>query len=145
MKIKFLYKFKLIRLEISGQVNRRIGDLELQNSIKEILTKLRSSKAQVFLFGKTADFVKDPYDRLALDLKRENFYFSVLGYSSSDRILARAAGGLGVFYFSPAPHMCKEHVRIFKDKDEYLFFDSGHLSCYGSKQIIKKNFEQFHF
>ena len=52
----------------------------------------------MFLFGKTADFVKDPYDRLALDLKRENFYFSVLGYSSSDRILARAAWGLGVFF-----------------------------------------------
>lgn len=119
-----------------------IGDDEFERVVRDLLNKLRTAPSNIILVANTADFPIDPYMELS---KRESLkgdqYVVARDYRQSDDLLGKVSEELGVQVFYPADYLCRDDNSIeclFMQDSNYLFFDTGHLSYYGSKVLVRK-------
>ncbi len=57
---------------------------------------------------------------------------------ASDALIREIAIGEGIEYVLPAEMLCKGSDRcLFKDGVDYLYFDKGHFSFYGSRMMAE--------
>ena len=120
--------------------HRDIGDLAFKDALRNTLMLLISSDARVVIVGNTPDFILDPYENLAVNIASDTdeIYFRTHPYIESDRLILEVAGELGVKYFLPTEILCKStELCLFRDTVDYLFFDTGHLSYYGSRKMAR--------
>jgi energy-coupling factor transporter ATP-binding protein EcfA2 len=120
--------------------HRDIGDLAFKDALRNTLMLLISSDARVVIVGNTPDFILDPYENLAVNIASDTdeIYFRTHPYTESDRLILEVAGELGVKHFLPTEILCKStELCLFRDTVDYLFFDAGHLSYYGSRKVAR--------
>jgi hypothetical protein len=76
-----------------------IGEDAFEKGLIHILSLLKNSSAKIVLIGNTPDFIRDPYELLAMNLEHEGYFFPAKNYRDSDRLLERLARDFDVIYF----------------------------------------------
>ena len=119
-----------------------IGDEGFKTVVGDLLVKLTDTPATVLVTGNAADFVKDPYIELSKRTEKDGEQnIEARDYRRSDEILREASEKFDVKAFFSASSLCRFEAEIeclFMKDGQYLFFDTGHLSYFGSEQVIRE-------
>jgi len=118
--------------------HEKIGSELLFDYLKSTVDLIKKSGANVVIIGNTPDFIKDPYEQLLFVEPHDTTYLLAQNYLPSDLVVMRVAEKSDVKYFLPANLLCNGLQCKFKESSEYLFFDSGHLSTYGSISVANE-------
>lgn len=119
--------------------HRNMSDDEFHKAVSITVDLIGSSGAQVVLVGNTPDFTRDPYEQLAvLENPNDHLFLPVQDYASSDLIISKVAGETQAEIVLPTDFLCKGQFCTFRDNEDYLFFDAGHLSIHGSTLIASE-------
>ena len=119
--------------------HRRMGDHEFYEALSATVNLISSFGAKVVLIGNTPDFTRDPYEQLSvLENPNVQVSLSVQDYVASDLIISKVASETLAGVTLPADILCEGLLCSFRDDEEYLFFDAGHLSSYGSTLIASE-------
>jgi peptidoglycan/LPS O-acetylase OafA/YrhL len=121
---------------------RKIGEQEFSLALTKTLTSLKTTGAKVHIFTNTPGFLKNPYEQTAVEKISEyanDIFLPSQSIWKSDQSIKEIATSLNVAYFDVSQYLCDEkRMCLFKDSRDYLFFDKGHLSFYGSEFVAEK-------
>jgi len=126
----------------------KLGKDEFQSSLKDVLTEIDQTKAKTYVFTNTPGFNQNPYEVLAITLRdnwAENVFLESQLIWQSDLIVEKVADDVGVESFNVSSLICNADQNcLFKDSNDYLYFDTGHLSFYGSGYVANQ-FNKYFF
>ena len=125
---------------------QKIGEEEFSSSLKDIVLAIKQKTSNVFIFSNAPGFPKNPYETLAITLNG-NVEASVFLHSQpildSDLVIQSVGTEVNVAVFDVAKLLCKADKKcLFKDSQDYLYFDTGHFSYYGS-EFVSNAFREF--
>ena len=120
----------------------KIGEEEFSFSLKRILAALKEKTRNVVVFTNAPGFLNNPYETLAITLDgvaNKRVFLASQNIWKSDFAIQSVAADVGVGAFNAAAELCEsDRTCLFKDNIDYLYFDTGHFSYYGSEFISKK-------
>jgi peptidoglycan/LPS O-acetylase OafA/YrhL len=126
-----------------------LGDNKFYDVVRDKLLDLKSQGIKIFVVSNTPDFSTNPYLEVSKrDRQNEDQYVFVRDYKESDAIIQRVTAELDIPVFFPTDKLCRatksNYECLFIEDGKYLFFDTGHLSYFGSRKVVKAmNFELF--
>lgn len=119
-----------------------VGDSEFRARLAKILSSLRQSTKEIYVFTSAPGFFRDPYGILAtkkITNAAGGVYLKSQPTEASDSLIEEVAEKVGVSSFNVAKQICaNEGMCLFKDSNNYLYFDRGHFSFYGSRYIARR-------
>ena len=120
----------------------KIGEQEFSLALTKTLTSLKNTGAKTHIFTNTPGFLKNPYEQTAVEKLFEHsndIFLQSQSIWKSDQSIKEIATSLNVPFFDVAQYLCdNKQMCLFKDSKDYLFFDKGHLSFYGSEFVAEK-------
>lgn len=123
-----------------------VGADELKRAVMQTLSMLKETGASVYILTNAPEFYRSPYETMAFasDTGSDVVRVRSRPIYPSDRVIEEAAAEIGVDVFNVSEGLCdEEYSCLFKDANDYLFFDTGHFSYYGSRLIAERFRSQF--
>jgi len=121
---------------------RDIGEREFSSSLKDILLKIKKSQVNLFVFTNAPGFNANPYETLAVMFGGNVDKITLLETQNiwdSDFVIEAIANEINVKTFNVSKVLCIDAGKcLFRNLDNYLYFDTGHLSFYGSRYVANE-------
>ena len=125
---------------------RKIEEEEFSSSLKEILSLIKEKTNNVIVFTNAPGFQINPYETLAITLNGitdTSVFLPSRVKLDSDLVIKSVGAELNVTVFDIGKSLCKTNgACLFKDSEDYLYFDQGHFSYHGS-ELVSKEFQIF--
>lgn len=125
---------------------RKIGVEEFSSSLRDIVLAIKQKTRNVFIFSNAPGFPNNPYETLAITLNgnaEPSVFLNSQPILVSDLVIQSVGAEVNVAVYDVAKLLCKADGKcLFKDSQDYLYFDTGHLSYYGS-EFVSKAFREF--
>ena len=122
---------------------KEIKATEFSLSLKQILLKIKKKTNNVVIFTNAPEFKKNPYETLAITLADINYENKSVFLPSeniwdSDLAIKSVADEMQIILFNLSEFLCKSDKScIFRDNNNYFYFDNSHFSFYGSEYVSR--------
>ena len=121
---------------------RKIGLEEFEKSLTSLLKVLKQTQANVYVFTNSPEFIYNPYEEIAKikdTVPVDSYYLNSQPIWASDKSIKKISNELGLVTFDVSDTLCESNNScLFKDNHDYLYFDKGHLSFYGSLKLSEQ-------
>lgn len=125
---------------------KSLDPVDFTSSLEEVVSKIKRTGATVVLLTNAPEFFQNPYELMAVSDSGvdENFYLPTQPIHESDNAIKEVATKQHVGVFDVSHLLCKDDdMCAFRRDGNYVYFDAGHFSYYGSGVVATAVAKEF--